>query len=217
MIKSKLLDSIGENNISCAVIGNAPYKTDLSRQIDSSYVMRCNNFKIWTKEIGIRTDLNISSLYNAVNQKLPYPVFGVLPISKTIYQLYIEAKEQHMIWKNHAKLLRLMGSEVWTYDETDPFSEVFTSVASQINAFPTTGLMGIAAARWVGFQQIILSGFTFHQTKQTHYISSESRPAGAHHNPIAEMRLVNKWIAEDNIVYILDELTNKILNDNREN
>jgi glycosyltransferase involved in cell wall biosynthesis len=68
---------------SCAVIGNGPFETDLSKQIDKSFVMRCNNFKLGYKEIGSRIDVNISSLFHEIipDHKVDYPIFGVLPIS----------------------------------------------------------------------------------------------------------------------------------------
>ena len=198
-IRINLIKSIKGNN-SCAVIGNAPYKTNLSKDIDSSYVMRCNNFKLISPEIGTRTDLKISSLYNGDNKKYDFPILGVLPISDYLYQQYTEAKQQHLIWINNSKKLKEAGNEVWTYNEEDSYSEVFESVASKINAFPSTGLMGIATARWIGFNQIILSGFTFFQTKR-------DKPIGDHHNANSELALVQEWICRDNIYYILDELT----------
>jgi hypothetical protein len=185
---------------SCAVIGNGACKTDLSKQIDSSFVMRCNSFRI-QPGTGSRTDLNITSLYNSVDKKLNYPVLGVLPISETLYQPYVTVKTMHKSWEANAQLLRKRNTDVWTYDESDSYSEVFKAVAYEISAFPTTGLMGIATARWLGFNQILLSGFTFFR--------GHTKPIASHHNANAEIRLVSKWIKEGN--FILDELTENIL------
>jgi hypothetical protein len=199
MIRTNLIKSI-KNNKSCTVIGNGPYITDLSKYINGSYVMRCNNFKLISPEIGTRTDLKMSSLYNGDNEKYSFPILGVLPISDTLYQQYTEAKKQHLIWLNNSKKLIEAGNLVWIYNESDSYSEVFKSVAGKINAFPSTGLMGIATARWMGFTQIILSGFTFFQTKL-------NKPMGSHHNATTELALVNEWVCTDDIHYILDELT----------
>jgi hypothetical protein len=199
-IRSNLLKSI-KGNKSCAIIGNAISKTDLSKQINESYVLRCNNFEL-TPKTGIRTDLNISSLYNNCEKKMNYPILGVLPISDNLYQKYTEHKKMHLNWLIHSNRLISNGNIVWTYGDDDRYSEVFKFLAEEINAFPTTGLMGIATMRWLGFTKIIISGFTF----------LKGKTIAAHHNPDAEIAIVNKWIRTDKIEYIIDDLTKEILN-----
>lgn len=195
----------------CAVIGNGPFKKDLSKEIDASFVMRCNNFKLGYKEIGSRTDLNISSLYHEIipGDKVDYPILGVLPISDKMYQQYTDAKLMHNYWMDNGMKLIEKGNVVWMYGDNDSYSEVFKNVVKEINAFPTVGIMGIATARWMGFKKIIISGFTFFQTEQSHYFMEKRVRPSSHHNPIAERELLLKWIAEDSdIQYILDNLVN---------
>lgn len=201
-IRNKIIRS-GALVDSCAVIGNGTVKTDLSKEIDNSYVMRCNRFEM-RKGTGQSTDLNITSLYNFMEGRFNYPILGVLPISDNLYQKYVEAKTMHVQWEAHGRKLIADGNQVWMYNEYDPYSEVFKSVAASINAFPTTGLMGIATARWIGFPRIILSGFTFFKTGFV-------KPIAAHHNPEAEIELVRSWIDDS---YLLDELTKKAIYDN---
>lgn len=182
----------------CAVIGNGPSVSNID--IDNSFVIRCNN------STG-KADLNITSMYNPVSVHIPCPILCVMPMS-TIYQKYTESKWQHLNWRKNADDLIKKGNEVWLYGELDDFAEVFGEVAESINSLPTTGIMGIALARWIGFRKIILSGFTFFRV-------GYDRPVTAHHNPGAEMNLLREWISEDDRVYILDGLTKAVLYDNR--
>lgn len=191
----------------CAIIGNGPSETDLSAEIDRSYVMRCNTFKL-SPLTGTRTDLNITSLYRDITGRVPYPVFGVVPISDCLYQKYSDSTCRHANWINNADKFTRNGNEVWTYCDNDDYVEVFKEVTSEINAFPTVGIMGIATARWIGFPKIIITGFTFFKIGYDRLIAR-------HHNPNAEIRLVSKWIETGN--YVIDELTKKVLYDNRQN
>jgi hypothetical protein len=202
----------------CSVIGNGPYESDLSKTIDNSFVMRCNNFKTGEqyKGIGTRIDMNISSLFYEIvpEEKVSYPIFGVLPISNTLYQQYTSAKMMHSYWQENALKLASMGNMVITYDDEDLFSDVFTDVARQINAFPTVGILAIAAARWIGYKKILISGFTFFETPKSHYFKDEIVKPSMHHNVKAEKMLLRNWIDQKNgIEYILDELTKKTLYD----
>ena len=194
---------------SCSVIGNGPFDTDLSREIDNSYVMRCNNFKTGEgfEYIGDHTDLNISSLYHEIipDKKVEYPIFGVLPFSDTLYQEYTEAKEMHKHWEANSKTLLSLGCTVWSYSDKDDYAKLFTEVAKQINAFPTVGIMGIATARKLGFKRIILSGFTFFQSDKSHYWSDIKVNPSNHHNAEAEKKLIRHWVENDEIEYVLDE------------
>jgi len=202
------LSKLVNGHISCAVIGNGPFKTDLSKEIEKAFVMRCNNFKTGYKEIGDKVDLNISSLYYEIipDKKVDYPVFGILPISDRMYQQYTDAKQMHKYWLENGQKLIDMGITTWMYGDNDSFAKVFKEVAKEINAFPTVGMMGIALARWMGFKNIILSGFTFFQTEKSHYWTNEKVNPSIHHNPEAEKELLNKWIKNDNIEYVLDEV-----------
>ena len=195
---------------SCSVIGNGPFDTDLSKEIDNSYVMRCNNFRLGEgfEYIGNRIDLNISSLYHEIipNKKVDFPIFGVLPFSDTLYQKYTEAKEMHKQWELNNKALLSLGCTVWSYSDNDDYAKLFTEVAKQINAFPTVGIMGIATARKLGFKRIILSGFTFFQSEESHYWTSSKVNPSNHHDPLAERNLVRHWISNDNIEYVLDNM-----------
>jgi hypothetical protein len=196
------------------VIGNGPFKTDLSKEIDDSFVMRCNNFKLGYPEIGSRMDLNISSLYHEIipDHKVDYPILGILPISETMYQPYSDAKKMHEFWLDNGMKLINMGNIVWMYGDNEEFAEVFRSVVKEISAFPTVGIMGIALARWMGFKKIIISGFTFFQTEQSHYFMEKKVRPSSHHNTIAERELLRKWITEDNdIEYIIDKLVEENL------
>lgn len=213
IIRVELLKTVKDKK-SCAVIGNGPFKTDLSKEIDDSYVMRCNNFKLGFKEIGSKVDLNISSLYHEIipEGRVNYPILGVLPISDTMYQQYTDAKLMHQYWFDNGNKLMGNGNIVWMYGDHDAYANVFRDVTGEINAFPTVGIMGIATARWLGFKKIIISGFTFFQTNQSHYFLDKRVVPSSHHNPIAERELLLKWISEDNdIEYILDKLVNENL------
>jgi tetratricopeptide (TPR) repeat protein len=194
---------------SCSVIGNGPFTTDLSREIDNSFVMRCNNFKTGEgfESIGERVDLNISSLFQLIvpTEKVDYPIFGVLPFSDTLYQQYTEAKQMHHAWDQNSKKLLTIGCTVWTYSDKDDYSKLFTEIAAHINAFPTVGIMGIATARKLGFKRIIITGFTFFQSDKSHYWSDIKVRPSNHHNVEAERNLVRHWIDNDDIEYVLDE------------
>jgi tetratricopeptide (TPR) repeat protein len=213
IIRQELLKTINGHK-GCAVIGNGPFWSDLSKQIDECFVMRCNNFKIGPKEIGTKTDLNISSLYFEIipEEKVDYPILGVLPISDIMYQQYSDAKMMHKYWFENGNNLIRKGCNVMMYGDNDAFANVFKDVTGNINAFPTVGIMGIAIARWLGFKKIVLSGFTFFQTEKSHYFKDEKVKPSSHHNPVAERELVLKWISEDNdIEYVLDGLTKENL------
>ena len=207
MIFSFFKDNINGQE-SCSVIGNGPFDTDLSREIDNSYVMRCNNFKTGEgfEYIGDRIDLNISSLYHEIipQKKVEYPIFGVLPFSDTLYQEYTEAKEMHKHWEENNRTLLNIGCTVWSYSDKDDYAKLFTEVAKQINAFPTVGIMGIATARKLGFKRIVLSGFTFFQSDRSHYWTDNKVNPSNHHNPLAERDLVRHWVENDDIEYVLD-------------
>jgi len=194
---------------SCAVIGNGPFSSDLSREIDNSFVMRCNNFKTGEgyESIGDRIDLNISSLYHEIvpTKRVDYPIFGVLPLSDTLYQQYTDAKKMHHAWSQNYKDLVTRGCTVWTYDEKDDYSKLFSEVAAHVNAFPTVGIMGIATARKLGFKRIILTGFTFFQSDKSHYWSDIKINPSNHHNAKAEKDLIRHWIDNDDIEYVLDD------------
>lgn len=209
IIRQELTKSVNGHK-GCSVIGNGPFKTDLSKQIDKSFVMRCNNFKLGYKEIGTRIDINISSLLKDIlpEGKVDYPILGVLPISNIMYQDYSDAKFMHRFWLENGEDLIKKGNIVWMYGDNEEYAKVFKNVVSEIKAFPTVGIMGIATARWMGFKKIIISGFTFFQSEKSHYFKEEKIKPSSHHNPIAEKQLLLKWIKEDTgIKYILDKLT----------
>jgi tetratricopeptide (TPR) repeat protein len=213
VIREQLLKLVNGHK-GCSIIGNGPFKTDLSKQIDESFVMRCNNFKLGYPEIGSRIDLNLSSLYHEIipDHKVEYPILGVLPISNVMYQPFTDAKMMHKFWLENGEKLIQMGNIVWMYGDQEKFSEVFMSVVNEIKAFPTVGIMGIAIARWMGFKKIIISGFTFFQTEKSHYFKDERVKPSSHHNPIAERELLLKWISQDSDVeYILDTLVKENL------
>jgi hypothetical protein len=213
VIRMELLKCVNGHK-GCSVIGNGPFKTNLSKQIDKSFVIRCNGFKLGYPEIGSRTDLNIVSLHESSipDHKVEYPILGVLPISDTMYQSYSDAKQMHKFWLENGERQISMGNTVWMYGDSEKFSEVFLSVVKEINAFPTVGIMGIAIARWMGFKKIIISGFTFFQTSKSHYFKDEVVKPSMHHNTIAERELLLKWICEDSDTeYILDKLVKENL------
>ena len=206
-----------------SVIGNGPFVSDLTKEINKSYIMRCNDFKVGPKYKGIanRTDLNISSLYHEIipDKKVKHPILGVLPISDTGYQKYTTAKQMHKFWKENAEKLMAMDNDVFTYDEKDRFyHEVFLPVAEGIGAFPTVGILAIALARWWKAERIIISGFTFFdgatEGEKTHYHKDENTIPSSHHNPFKEKLLLRSWIETDTqIEYILDGNTREALYD----
>jgi hypothetical protein len=210
-----VLKGISAKAESCAIVGNGPYKTDLAEQINGSFVMRCNNFKTGAKYswVGHRTDLNITSLNPEIvpKGKVSYPLFGVLPISNTMYQEYTNAKLMHTFWQQEAEKQLQLENTVLTYDEEDNFAGVFKSVAEEIGAFPTVGILAIATARWLEFEKIIVTGFTFFESKKSHYFHDKKVIPSTHHNVQAEKELLNKWRSENKIEYIFDELTLKAL------
>ena len=200
---------------SCAVIGNGPFETDLSAEIDSSFVMRCNNYKLGYDKIGTRVDLNVSSLYVEIipDKYTDIPILGVLPISETMYQLYTEATQMHLFWKENADKLKQMGISVYTYgDKDEEIASVFKSVASAIKAFPTVGIMAIALARMWEFEKIIVSGFTFFEGDKSHYFKDKKVLPGYHHNVNAEKMLLKSWVEHDKgREWVLDGLTKEAL------
>lgn len=198
---------------SCAIIGNGPFESDLSKEIDASFVMRCNNYKIGDdyKEIGTRVDLNISSLYHEIIPKeyTDIPILGILPISDSMYQRYTDAKQMHVFWRENADKLKQMGISVYTYDESDKeVAEVFQRISEAIKAFPTVGIMAMALARMWGFKKIIVSGFTFFESDKSHYFKDEKVIPGSHHNVKAEKMLLKSWVEYDkDREWVLDDLT----------
>ena len=111
----------------------------------------------------------------------------------------------HHAWNENANRLLSMGCTVWTYNDKDEYTKLFSEVAAHINAFPTVGIMGIATARKLGFKRIILTGFTFFQSDKSHYWSDIKVNPSNHHNVEAERKLVRHWIENDDIEYVLDE------------
>lgn len=199
----------------CSIIGNGPFKTNLSKEINHSFIMRCNNFKVGVayKGIGTRTDLNISSLFHEIipTKKVDYPVFGILPISDTLYQKYTTAKQMHKYWVENAVKLAVMEINVFTYGDVDEFAKVFSIVAEEINAFPSVGIMAIMLARFLHFKKIIITGFTFFESEKSHYFMNDVVIPSSHHNMQAEKESIRKWIESDKEYnpereYILDEL-----------
>jgi len=199
----------------CTVVGNGPFKTNLSKEITLSFIMRCNNFKVGKgyEKIGKRTDLNISSLFHEIipQKKVTYPIFGILPISDTLYQKYTTAKQMHKYWNENANDLRARGMNVITYSDEDEFAKMFTVVAEEINAFPSVGIMAIMLARWLHFKKIILTGFTFFESEKSHYFLKDNVIPSAHHNMKAEKEAIRGWIESDKEFnpereYVLDEL-----------
>lgn len=201
----------------CAVIGNGPYQSDLSELIDSrdTFVFRCNDFKTGKEysDLGKKIDVNISSLYQPIlpDGKVDYPIFGVLPISNNLYQQYTTAKMMHNYWLENGQRQIDKGNVVWMYGNQDIFAKLFKEVATEINAFPTVGIMAIAIARFLKFEEIIISGFTFFQSKKSHYFKEEAIIPSDHHDVLAEKKLFIKWVKQDNINYILDEKTAQII------
>jgi len=204
-MKSKM-----NGHTSCAVVGNGPSGYDFSKIIDREdvFVMKCNNFKDYLFH-GVKCDLNISSLHEDVipNGKVSYPIFGILPISTTLYQSYTDAKQMHIHWKQSGDSLMAFGNQVLMYGGLDTFAEVFEIVCKEIKAFPTVGIMAIALARWLGFKKIIVTGFTFFQSKESHYWTDKVTMPSSHHNTEAERKLLKKWVEADEIEYVLDKLT----------
>jgi len=212
-IVKTILSGIAKKHERCSVVGNGPFKRNMSKQIDESFVMRCNNFQINGFDgIGTRTDVNISSLNPEIvpKEKVDYPILGILPLSDTLYQQYTTAKMMHKFWQQEAVKLVNMENTVITYDDEDEFAKLFSQVAYDIQAFPTVGVMAIAAARWLGFKEILITGFTFFQSGPSHYFKDEIVIPSSHHNTLAEAELVANWINDgqkDGIKYILDDLT----------
>ncbi len=200
-----------------AIVGNGPFISDLDREIESSYVMRCNDFKVDNfKGIGHRTDLNISSLYKEIipKAKVPYPILGILPITDTGYQKYTTAKEMHKFWDENATALKKMGNDVTLYGDQDRFyHEVFLPIAEGIQAFPTVGILAIGLARWWGAKNITITGFTFFESEKSHYYKDKNVKPSSHHNVGKEKLLLRSWIETDGIEYRLDGLTREALYD----
>lgn len=201
-----------------AIIGNGPFESDLSAEIEKSYVVRCNNFKTGYKGIGEKTDMNASSLYGPIvpTSKVPYAILGVHPISSDIGN-YSDAKQMFWHWNDNRHNLLGMGNNVLVYNEADEFFDIWKHLADEIGGFPTTGLVAIAAARYWGFKKIILTGFTFFTTEKSHYFLDENIKPSSHHKTIAEKRLVNKWIKDDKIKYVIDDKMKSSLKSNVDN
>jgi tetratricopeptide (TPR) repeat protein len=197
-----------------AVIGNGPFDDDLSETINSSYVLRCNDFQVGDdfKGIGQKIDMNISSLYPEIipKAKVDYLILGAHPISSVIGK-FSSAKQMFWHWNNSKHELLNSGNEVLTFNEGDEFYDKWVEIAGKIGAFPTTGLMAIALARYWGAKKIVLTGFNFFTTEKTHYWKDEQVRPSAHHKVLSEKELVRQWVEEDNIEYILDTQTKKSL------
>jgi hypothetical protein len=196
---------------SCAVVGNGPYGGDLSSEVDAAFVMRCNAFKLGFPGIGERIDLNISSLYHRVVpvRRVGHVILGVFPTSPSLFRRYTTLHDMHLDWVASRDRLVKLGNEVWTYSEADSFSDVFRQSCASLDAFPTVGLMGIALARRLGFERIVLTGFTFFRTGQAHYFAEDevAFPPGYHHRPDRERELVKGWVEGDHgVSYVLDPL-----------
>ena len=198
-----------------SVVGNGPFISHLTIEINDSFVMRCNDFKIGIG-IGIETDLNISSLYHEIvpTEKVDYPILGILPITNTGYQKFTTAKQMHIHWENNAKKCKELGNTVITYTDQDRFfHEVFLPIAESINAIPTVGILAIALARWWKAKKIIITGFTFFESEKSHYNKEENVAPSMHHNVQAEKLLLRSWMQVDDIHYVLDGLTREVLYD----
>lgn len=193
----------------CTIVGNGPY-TNTVPNIDDTFVVRCNNFKMF-EELGSRIDLNISSLFHEIvpEMKVDYPIFGILPLSQRTYEQYTDAKKMHVGWANNAYNQRLIGNKVITYGENDTFADLFKIIADEINAFPTVGILAIGMALWLGFKKISVIGFTFFQTEKSHYWTDKVVKPSMHHNPEAEAALLRKWVEQDTVKWYLDDLTIK--------
>lgn len=198
----------------CAVIGNGPFHDNFDKIIDSSdtFVMRCNDFRSCVG-LGMKIDLNISSLHKDIIPiaKVDYPIFGILPISNTLYQEYTDAKQMHIHWANNGQGLIDKGMKCLMYSDKDTFTEVFSIVCQEIKAFPSVGILAIAMARWMGFKEIIVTGFTFFQSEKSHYWTDKVTVPSSHHNTEAERKLLKKWVEGDDIEYVLDEITKEKL------
>jgi hypothetical protein len=199
---------------SIAIIGNGPFTDNMEGDIDNSYVVRCNNFKIGKeyKGIGAKTNLNLSSLYHEIipSEKKEYPILGAHPISNIIGN-YSDAKKMHTYWNTSKHKLLTLGNNILTFNEGDEFFDVWVQLADKLQGFPTTGLVGIALARYLGFKQIILSGFNFFSTEKTHYWKEEKTKPSTHHKVEIERKIVKNWIQKDDIEYILDGETKRSL------
>ena len=218
-ILDQILSGIRSDYDTYSVIGNGPFISDLDSEIEDSFVMRCNDYKVGNqfKGIGKYTNLNISSLYEPIIPKevVSEAILGILPITDSGYQKYTTSKEMHKFWEKNAEKLGKMGNDVYIYDDKDRFyHEVFLPVAEGIGAFPTVGILGIALARWWGAKKIVISGFTFFTSKKTHYNHDENTMPSSHHNVFKEKLLLRSWIETDkNIQYILDANTREALYD----
>jgi tetratricopeptide (TPR) repeat protein len=201
---------------SCAIVGNGPSGSMLSPIIDKSFVIRCNNYKLGKEYplIGTKTDINVSSLNPTI---LDYgnrtDVLGILPISDHIYQPYTSAKHMHNYWLETANKFRQAGINVVTYGDQDEFAKVFEEVCKNINGFPSVGILAIALARYWGFKEITITGFTFFNANvatKTHYFSDKNVIPSLHHNYAGERALLRSWANNDkDITYNLDILTAK--------
>lgn len=199
-----------------AVIGNGPFESDLSEEIEKSFVVRCNNFKTGEqyRGIGEKTDINASSLYGPIvpRAKVPYAILGVHPISAEVGQ-YSDAKQMFWHWNDNRHELLGMGNNVLIYNEADKFFDVWKELADEIGGFPTTGIVAIALARYWSFKKIILSGFNFFTTEKTHYFMDDKVKPSSHHKVVAEKQIINRWIKNDKIKYVIDKEISRSFND----
>ncbi len=204
------MKDIRGNFKSCAIIGNGPYESDLSEEIDASFVIRLNCYVLneSTKDIGSKTHLNLSGLGD---DAIPPPdrngpVFCPFPIHPKYTKVSrIEAK------KEGAQKIAYYVSIVKLIDENDSFTKEYAMVADFINACPTTGILAIALARFWEFEEIILTGFTCFRTTRSHYATSIITIPDKQHNVEQERNLIHRWITTDNRTYVIDELMKETL------
>lgn len=191
-----------------SIIGNGPFSSDLSKKIDDSYVMRCNNFQISDefKGIGTKTDMNVSSLYPEIipGNQVDYPIIGAHPIHDIIGN-YSDAKHMHYHWVSSKHTLLAAANNILTFNEADEFFDIWKMLADDIGGFPTTGLVAILLAKYWGFKEILLSGFNFFSTNKTHYWTDNPTKPSLHHKPNTEKQVVEKWIKNSKIKFILDD------------
>ena len=201
---------------SCAVVGNGPFASNLSEQIDAAFVVRCNSFALGFLGIGNRVDLNLSSLYHEVvpDRRVAWPILGAFPTTPSLFENYTTLRDMHVDWLSSRKRLTALGNQVWTYSEEDPLATVFADACISLGALPTVGFMGILLARLLRFRTIILTGFTFFVTSRAHYFAEDkvAFPPAYHHRPDRERVVVRQWVETDRTrIYMLDTLMASIL------
>ena len=199
-----VIDLVGKDV--CAVVGNGPNDTDLSREINESFVIRLNNYQLGFQNIGNRTDLNISSLYDdaLIEDFSVVPILGIIPTDWSKVH-----SEKHYI--PNANKLRRQGHRVITYDRTDAFASHFKQLSEILDAFPTTGMAAHWFAKYCGCKRIILTGFTFFTTEQSYYARPSRIIPGNHHNTNAELELTRQLVESGEVDYSLDNLTRSTL------